>query len=290
MARLKPCPFKACCLLLPKQMNNPGKARLYHCSQDTVTFETALSMCQSAARLRCPLVRPLGDIGNPRNSRIHFLCRIEGADRESHATISLNGPKLGVHQRCAMQARASCNVVIHVEHDPDIARIDALQVHEDGGEVVFQAVAAVQLDAFDSPEAIHHSLRQLHLARMDTRNAVLVQPVLSGPQRRDTDHVRSAILESPGILVEVERIDGPHAGPAATDLLDFYMLANTEAADAHAPHERFVASKGNHIDVHLMHVDRNDAGGLSSIQDEGHVTPAADPSDLFDRLYRADHV
>src|ERR1035437_2862513 len=106
---------------------------------------------------------------------------------------------------------------------------------------------------------------------MDTRDAVLVQPVLPRPQRRDTDHVRSAILESPGILVEVERIDGPNAGTAATDLLDFYMLANTEAADAHAPHERFVAGECDDVDVHLLHVDGNDAGGLSSIQDEGQT-------------------
>src|ERR1019366_5801937 len=125
---------------------------------------------------------------------------------------------------------------------------------------------------------------------MDTRDAVLVQPVLPSPQRRHTDHVRSAVLKSPGILVEVERMDGPHAGPAAAHLLDYYMLPNTEAADAHAPHERFVAGEGDDVDVHLMHVDRNDAGGLSGIHDEGHVALTADASDLPDRLHRADHV
>src|SRR5664280_296507 len=96
---------------------------------------------------------------------------------------------------------------------------------------------------------------------MDTRDAVLVQPVLPSPQRRHTDHVRSAVLESPGILIKMVGIDGPNAGTAATDLLDFYMLANTEAADAHAPHERFVAGECDHVDVHLLHVDGNDAGG-----------------------------
>src|ERR1019366_562881 len=70
----------------------------------------------------------------------------------------------------------------------------------------------------------------------------------------------------------------------------FYMLPNTEAADAHAPHERFVAGEGDDVDVHLLHVDRNDAGGLSGIHDEGHVAPAADPSDLPDRLHRAQYV
>ena len=54
-----------------------------------------------------------------------------------------------------MQTGAGRNVVVHVEHNPNVARIDGLQVHENGGEVVFQAVATVQLDALDPPETIH---------------------------------------------------------------------------------------------------------------------------------------
>src|ERR1035441_6214901 len=95
--------------------------------------------------------------------------------------------------------------------------------------------------ASDLPETIHESLCQLHLARMDIRDAVLVQPVLSGPQRGHADHVWRAVLKSPGILVEMERMDRPNAGAAAAHLFDAYVLANTKAADAHAPHERFVA-------------------------------------------------
>src|ERR1039458_6082536 len=125
---------------------------------------------------------------------------------------------------------------------------------------------------------------------MDTRDAVLVQPVLSGPQRGHADHVWSAVLKSPGILGEMKRMDRPNAGAAAAHLFDFYVLANTKATDAHAPHERFVAGEGHHIDVHLPHVDRNDAGGLSGIHDEGDAALAADRSNLLDRLYRADHV
>src|SRR5664279_2764729 len=121
-------------------------------------------------------------------------------------------------------------------------------------------------------------------------DTVLVQPVLPRPQRRHTDHVRSAVLESPGILAEVERMDGPNAGPAAAHLLDYYMLPNTEAADAHAPHERFVAGECDDVDVHLLHVDRNDAGGLSGIHDERDAALATDSSDLPDRLHRANHV
>ena len=76
------------------------------------------------------------------------------------------------------------------------------------------------------------------------------------------------------------RIDGSHAGAAAAHLLHFDVLANAEAADAHAAHQRFVAGECHHVDVHLLHVDRNDAGGLSGIHDKGHAAFAADPADL----------
>src|ERR1017187_8922477 len=158
------------------------------------------------------------------------------------------------------------------------------------GEVVFKAVAAVQLDASDLPETIHESLCQLPLARMDIRDAVLVQPVLSGPQLGYAAHVWRAVFKPPGILLEMERMDRPNAGAAAAHLFDAYVLANTKAADAHAPHERFVAGEGNHIDVHLPHVDRNDAGGLSGIHDEPDAALAADRPNLLDWLHRTDHV
>src|ERR1019366_1767626 len=69
------------------------------------------------------------------------------------------------------------------------------------------------------------------LARMDIRDAVLVQPVLSGPQRGHADHVWRAVLKSPGILVEMERMDRPNAGAAAAHLFDAYVLANTKAPE-----------------------------------------------------------
>src|ERR1039458_7581018 len=249
-----------------------------------------LGLCQGTVRLCGPPVRPLGDVGNARNGRIHFLLRIESADGESHATISRDRSKLRMHQRCAMQTGAGGDVVVHIEHDTDVPRIDAPQVHKDGREVVCKVVAAVQLDAFNLPETIHQSLCQLHLARMDIRDAVLVQPVLSGPQRGHADHVWRAVFKPPGILLEMERMDRPNAGAAAAHLFDAYVLANTKAADAHAPHERFVAGEGNHIDVHLPHVDRNDADGLSGIHDEPDAALAADRPNLLDWLYRTDHV
>ena len=78
--------------------------------------------------------------------------------------------------------------------------------------------------------------------------------------------------------------------PPLRTLLHFDVLADAEAADAHAPHERLMTGESHHVDVHLFHVDGNDAGGLGSIHDKRHAAFVADPADLPDRLHCAEHV
>src|SRR5271165_967590 len=180
--------------------------------------------------------------------------------------------------------------MVHVEHNSHITGINALQVHKNGREVVLEALTTVKLHAFDLPQAVHQSLRQLHFARMYVCDAVLFQPVLTGPQRGYANHIGCTVLQSPRILIEVVGIGRSHARSATAQLFDFDMFADAEATDAHTPHQRFVAGECHDVDVHVLHVDGNDTGGLSGIHNKHHLAFATDTSDLIDRLHRAQHI
>ena len=95
------------------------------------------------------LARPPGNFGNAVNGSFDVRFCIEGSYREAHSAVVIDEAELLVNKRSAMQASASCNVVIHVQHDAHIAGIDAAYIHQDGREVILETVATVQLNAFD---------------------------------------------------------------------------------------------------------------------------------------------
>ena len=54
-----------------------------------------------------------------------------------------------------MQPGAGCHVVIHVEHDADVAGVRVGDVDQNSRQVVLQAVAAVQLYSLDMTETLN---------------------------------------------------------------------------------------------------------------------------------------
>src|SRR5205814_9987888 len=55
-------------------------------------------------------------------------------------------------------------------------------------------------------------------------------------------------------------------------------------------HQCLVSGKCKYVDIHLLHVDRNDTRGLRGINDESEVVLATNGTDLTYRLDRPDHV
>jgi hypothetical protein len=45
--------------------------------------------------------------------------------------------------------------VVDVEHDADVAGVHALDIHKDRREMVVEAVAAIELEAFDLTEGVN---------------------------------------------------------------------------------------------------------------------------------------
>ena len=68
------------------------------------------------------------------------------------------------------------------------------------------------------------------------------------------------------------------------------MLAHREPTDSHASHQSLVPGESKDVDVHLFHVNGNDACRLGGIYDKGEVVLATDCPDLLDRLDRADDI
>jgi len=91
--------------------------------------------------------------------------------------------ELAVRQRGAMQTRASGDVMVHVQHGSKVRGFQTVEVHGDGGQVIGQALAAVQAHARGRAQAVHQFGRQFHLAGVDIRHPAAVQPLLPRPQR-----------------------------------------------------------------------------------------------------------
>ena len=86
------------------------------------------------------------------------------------------------------------------------------------------------------------------------------------------------------------RIRRAHARTSRARLPKLDMLADAHSADSGRAHERLVTRKGEDIDVHRLHVDRDYAGSLGRIDSKDDVVLAADLADLADRLHRAKNV
>ncbi len=81
-----------------------------------------------------------------------------------------------------------------------------------------------------------------------------------------------------------------HTGATATGLPYIDVLSHAETADPSATHQRFVPCEGQHINVHLLHVDWDHARGLGRVDGKDDIPLAADPADLLRRLHGADDV
>ena len=97
---------------------------------------------------------PLRDVLNSEDSRVDVSIGVERPNREAHAAVAFRGPKLGVDQGCAMQPGAGCDVVVYVKHHACVSRIHAFYVHQDGGQMVVQAIAAIEFYVLDLAEAV----------------------------------------------------------------------------------------------------------------------------------------
>ena len=79
------------------------------------------------------------------------------------------------------------------------------------------------------------------------------------------------------------------AGAADNEWRYFVNHAFTQhkTADALRCQEAFVPRKGESVDVHFLHVDRNDAGALRTVDDEFQLVLVAEAADCRQGLQRA---
>jgi len=115
----------------------------------------------SHPRLHRP--RALRNIFHCINCGIYMFFGIERSDREPHTTVNRLNAKLTMHKRCAMKTCARCNVVIDVQHDPDITCFETINIHSQRCEMIFKLLATVSDDAVDSPKTIHETFAEAHL-------------------------------------------------------------------------------------------------------------------------------
>jgi hypothetical protein len=138
--------------------------------------------CGNPFGLCFALARPLSDVGDGSDSCVDVRCGVEGSDREAHAAMSGFDAELPMDEWCTVKTGAGRDVVIDIEHDADVTGIDAFEVHEDGGEVIFHAVAAVKTNAIDLAQAVDQPLRKSHFLTVNVLDTVFIQPILSGPK------------------------------------------------------------------------------------------------------------
>src|ERR1039458_8137140 len=139
--------------------------------------------------------------------------------------------------------------------------------------MVLQTAAAIELHAVDRPQPIDEPLRELHLAGVGILDTVLVEPILSCPECGNADHVWRPELHPPGVFLQLIRIGRAHARTSRARLPKLDMLADAHSADSGRAHERLVTRKGEDIDIHRLHVDRDYAGSLGRIDsNEDFVT------------------
>src|SRR5690349_1427266 len=120
--------------------------------------------------------------------------------------------------------------------------------------MILKIVATVQLKAVDRAKAVDHPLHQLHFVLAYAVHAVLLEPLLSGPQCSDADEIWGSVFQPPRVLLEVIRMSGAHPSSSAAHQLHPDVLANAQATDPHAAHQRLMPGKRHNIDVHRAHV------------------------------------
>ena len=116
---------------------------------------------------------PASDLADAFDGGVDMGFGIEGTDGEAHGTVDRHESELFVNERCAVESGASGYVVIDVEHSSDVTGFESLDVHGDGGEMVLEAVAAIEFDAIDGAEPVDEFLCENHFAGVRLLDAVL---------------------------------------------------------------------------------------------------------------------
>ena len=128
--------------------------------------------------------------------------------------------------------------------------------------------------------------------RADFVYALLVEPGERCLQTGDTGQIERACFKFVG--QEARRALGvaEAAGAADDERRDFVnnMLAQQQAADALWRQQALMPGEGEGVDVQLLHIERQDACALRTVDDEAQAVLLAEAADLCKRLHCAADV
>jgi len=236
------------------------------------------------------LAHPRGYLGHGVDRVVDMLVGIERPDREAHRALEFGGAELLMHQRRAVQAGPGGDIVIDIEPGANIGRVHTLDIHGDCRKMILQVIATIDPDALDLLKSINQPACQAHFLAVDTFNSRLVYPILSGPEGSYADHVGCAILHAVGVALQMVGVDRINPRAAGACMTDFDIIAHAKPADTGTSHKRLVAGERDDIDIHLFHVDRDDACCLRRIGRKQYIRLLAYSADFLERLDRAQDV
>ena len=189
----------------------------------------------------------LGAAISPTASMAVSMCSsvLNGPIPKRTAPWILSVPELLVDEGRAVQAGAAGDVVVDVEHRPDVGRLQPVDVEEQDADVVLEVVLAVERDAGDRLAGRRAASRPepISCAWMASMPCSSIH-FTPGVEAGDAGQVGRAVLQPVGVLLEMEslgRADARSAGPGVADL---DALPDVQPADAHRAEQRLVAGEG----------------------------------------------
>ena len=128
--------------------------------------------------------------------------------------------------------------------------------------------------------------------RADFVYALLLEPDERCLQSGDTGKIERACFKFVGQKARRALGVTEAAGAADDERRDFVndILAQQQAADALRRQQAFMPGEGEGVDVQLLHIERQDACALRTVDDEAQAVLLAEAADLCERLHCAADV